>query len=124
MRAFEIKRITLDDFDRLQEKGFGNLTDPLRFTELFKDPLLVAKVVYELAIFQGQEPRPSLSEFLRSIVGDDFQTLRSALFEGYRLFFPTRVRLALDAWKMESDQKTNDDRTSTKQDAGENSPSN
>ena len=124
MRDFEIKRITLDDLDRLHYKGFGNLTNPLRFTELFKDPLQVAKVVFELAIFQGQEPRPTLSEFLRSIEGDDFPALRNALFEGYRLFFPTSVRLALDAWKMESDQKTNATQTPTAQDAGANSPSN
>ena len=102
MRDFEIKRITLDDLDRLNYKGFGNLTNPLRFTELFKDPLQVAKVVYELAIFEGAE-KPTLTEFLDSITGNDLEDLRSKFFEAYRYFFPRRVATLLEAWKKERD---------------------
>lgn len=102
MIPFEIKRITLGDFDRLQEKGFGDFLNPVYFAVKFKDAVSVAKVVYELAIFEGAE-KPTLTEFLDSITGNDLEDLRSAFFAAYKYFFPSRVATLLEAWKKERD---------------------
>jgi len=94
MARFDIPTFTLLRFERLRELGFGDLLDYGVFFEALKDPVKIARIVFQTANFE--QPAPTEEEFLDSLQGDDVIEARWALFKAYKDFFPTPVRIALD----------------------------
>jgi len=121
MVEYEIPTFTLLRFEELRELGYGDLLDHALFFNAIKDPVKVARIVYQTAIFPT--PAPTEEEFFDALDGDGVVEARRRIFKAYKDFFPTPIRLALELLfdPIKAEPTRPERRAAT---SGENEPSN